>query len=84
MDPRLPHARTVSRFLRQMNNGLDDVLFTLHRMESVVQEAHKMAPAWRQLRDALKSKAEDDKMETRQYKKSARPRATMKRKKRRR
>lgn len=78
MDPRLSRSRNVSRLLRQMNDGLDDVLYTLHRMESIVQEAHKMAPAWRQLRDAIKSKTEDDKMETRQYSK-ARPRSTARR-----
>ena len=78
MDPRFSQTRNVSRFLRQMNDWLDDVLYTLHRMESIVQEAHKMAPAWRQLRDAMKSKTEEDTMETRQYSR-ARPRKAAKR-----
>ncbi len=81
MAPRSWNQRSVSGFLRQMNDGLDDMLYTMHRMESIVQEVQRMAPAWQELRNSLGAEPER-RMNTREYA-EARTKRRKKQKKRR-
>lgn len=57
MGPRRIPERNLSGLLRQIHDGLDDVMYTMHQVESIVHEARKMAPVWRQLRDAAGTQA---------------------------
>jgi uncharacterized protein YoxC len=54
MDPRHWNPRSVSIFINQVNKSLEDMMITMDRVQTIVQEVQKMKPAWHQLRNSVR------------------------------
>lgn len=54
MNPRHWNHRTVNVFMNQVNKNLEDMMITMDRVKSIIQEAQKMKPVWQQLRNSIR------------------------------